>query len=114
MSKNLIIAFILITIGQIGAFFQLQSQFLWVWAKNNPIMISIMGIPISMLLIKYTKYCADAFNGEVWPGRLIGFAVGAIIFALLSIILLKEPLTTKTLVCLGLAASILAVQIFWK
>jgi hypothetical protein len=29
-------------------------------------------------------------------------------------ILFKEPLTLKTIVCLMLAASILLVQIFWK
>ena len=114
MNKNLIIALLLVIIGQVGAFFQLQSQFLSVWAKNNPIIISLLGIPISIVLIYYTKYCDNAFDGEVWPGRLIGFAVGAIIFTILSSFLLKEPLSTKTLVCLGLATSILAVQIFWK
>ena len=114
MNKDFLISLILITIGQTLAFFQLQSQFLWSWAKNNPILVAILGIPISLLLIYFTKYCASAFNGEVWPGRLIGFAVGAIIFALMSHFLLKEPMNTKTMVCLGLAASILTVQIFWK
>lgn len=114
MNKNLLISLIIIIFAQIMTFLQLQSQFISEWAKNHPVLISIGGFPISFLLIYFTKYCSAAFNGEVWPGRLIGFAVGAIIFAVLSIVLLKEPMTTKTLICLVLSALILIVQIFWK
>lgn len=114
MNRNLFISLIIIIIAQIMTFVQLQSQFVWTWAKNHPILISLGGFPISLLLIYFTKYCSNAFNGEVWPGRLIGFAIGAIIFALLSITLLKEPMTTKTMICLGLSALILIIQIFWK
>ena len=114
MNKNFLIALLLIIISQTLTFFQLQSQFLWAWSKNNPLLVAILGMPISLILIYFTKYCASAFNGEVWPGRLIGFAVGAIIFALMSHFFLKEPINTKTTVCLVLAASILTVQIFWK
>jgi hypothetical protein len=45
---------------------------------------------------------------------LIGFAVGIITFALMSYFLFKEPITLKTLVCLGLGTLIILVQIFWK
>jgi len=113
--KNFIISLVIVTIAQSLAYLQLQSQFFWTWAKNHPIsMAFIFGFPISLLLIYFTKYCALAFNGEVWPGRLIGFAVGAIVFALLSSFIMKEPFTPKTIVCLCLAAGILAVQIIWK
>lgn len=76
--------------------------------------MSLTGVPISILLIYFTKYCALSFNGEVWPGRLIGFAVGAIVFALLSHFIMNEPFTPKTIVCLCLAACILIIQIVWK
>jgi glucose uptake protein GlcU len=76
--------------------------------------MSITGIPISILLIYFTKYCSAAFDGQVWPGRLIGFAVGAIIFALLSYFIMNEPFTPKTIVCLCLAGLILLIQIFWR
>lgn len=112
--RNLIISLIIITIGQSLAYFQLQSQFFWTWAKNHPILMSFMGVPISILLIYFTKYCALAFGGQVWPGRLIGFAVGAIVFALLSHFIMSEPFTTKTIVSLCLAGGILMIQIFWK
>ena len=114
MNINFFISLILIILSQSLTYLQLQSQFFWPWAKDHPIVMSLFGFPISILLIYFTKYCALAFNGEVWPGRLIGFAVGAIIFALLSHFVMKEAFTLKTMVCLGLAASIVAVQIFWK
>lgn len=112
--RNFIIAFILIIVGQSLAYLQLQSQFFWSWAKNHPLLMSITGIPISILLIYFTKYCALAFDGQVWPGRLIGFAIGAIVFALLSHFIMNEPFNTKTIVCLFLAAGILLVQVLWK
>ena len=55
-----------------------------------------------------------AFNGEIWPSRLIGFAIGIIVFSLMSHFIFKEPLTPKTLTCLGLGAVILLIQILWK
>jgi len=111
---KLIIAFILVTVAQILGYFQLQAQFISPWIKNNPLVMSLLGFPISFIYIKFTKYCAEAFGGQVWPGRIIGFSVGAIVFALLSVFLMKEPLNIKTIVSLFLAAVILAIQILWK
>jgi multidrug transporter EmrE-like cation transporter len=55
-----------------------------------------------------------AFNGQMWPSRLIGFSVGAVVFTWLSWLIFKEPLTLKTIVCLILAIGILIIQLFWK
>lgn len=112
--KNFIIAFIILVACQTLAYFQLQSQFFWNWAKTHPFTISLLGIPISYMLILFTKYCALAFNGQTWPGRLVGFAVGAIVFAVLSHICLKEPFTPKTIVCLSLSGLILLIQVIWR
>jgi hypothetical protein len=112
--KYFIISLVLIVIAQTLAYFQLQSQFIWNWAKQHPIIISFLGVPISILLIYFTKYCAEAFSGQIWPGRLIGFAIGAIVFAILSHYVMHEPFTTKTIVSLILAFGILLIQIFWK
>jgi hypothetical protein len=114
MNINLIISFVLIFIAQILAYFQLQGQFMFPWAKKNIIFMILLGLPISYIYIKFTKHCADAFNGEVWPGRLIGFSVGAIVFALLSHFIMKEEFSLKTIVSLSLASMILLIQIFWK
>jgi hypothetical protein len=112
--RNLIMAFITIVIAQVLAYLQTQSQFFWTWAKEHPLLMSITGIPISILLIYFTKYCALAFDGQVWPGRLIGFAVGAIVFAFMSNLIMNEPFSAKTIVCLCLSALILLVQVLWK
>jgi multidrug transporter EmrE-like cation transporter len=55
-----------------------------------------------------------AFNGELWPSRLIGFVIGVFVYTIMSIYMFDEPLKTKTLVCLGLAGVILCIQLFWK
>ena len=46
--------------------------------------------------------------------RLIGFAIGTIVFAIMSILLFGEPITPKTGVCLFLAFCILLIQLFMK
>ena len=112
--NNLTIALILIVISQFATYFQLQAQFFWSWAKNHPILFSLGGFPISIILIYYTKYCSAAFGGETWPGRLIGFAIGAVVFAILSYLIMNEPFTPKTIVCLCLAVGILLIQVLWK
>ena len=56
----------------------------------------------------------DGFEGEMWPSRLIGFGVGVTIFTVMSYLLFKEPLTLKTLICLGLGTLIILIQLFWK
>jgi multidrug transporter EmrE-like cation transporter len=55
-----------------------------------------------------------AFNGQLWPSRLIGFSIGAIVFTWLSWAIFSEPVTPKTWVCLTLAMTILLIQLFWK
>lgn len=112
--KNLLIALFLITLAQTLAYFQLQSQFISEWAKKNTLFVALLGAPISILLIWFTKYCYIYFNNQVWPGRLIGFSVGAIVFAFLSHFYMYEKFTLKTSLCLGLAFLILIIQIFWK
>lgn len=95
-------------------YLQLQSQFFWKWAKEHPILVSFFGFPISILFIKFTQYSNEYFNGQTWPGRLIGFSMGAIVFAILSNLIMNEPLTMKTITCLILASFILLIQFFWK
>lgn len=114
MNINLIISLALVITAQVITYLQLQSQFFWPWAKENPILLSCFGMPISLVLIYYTKYSASAFDGEVWPGRIIGFAIGAIVFALLSHFIMGESFSNKTMVSLILSTIILLIQIFWK
>jgi hypothetical protein len=93
---------------------QLQGSVKYGWFAKYPILILLSSIPAAWFYIKSVEHLVNAFDGQLWPSRLIGFGIGIVVFVSLSILLFKEPITAKTLVCLGLALSILGVQIFWK
>jgi len=111
---NFILGILLGVLAQILTFVQLQGQFKWEWAKDNPLYMSLLGFPLSMLYLGSVKHMVAHFDGNLWPSRLLGFAIGAIVFTAMSWTWFREPLTLKTLICLGLAVCIMAVQIFWK
>jgi hypothetical protein len=93
---------------------QLQGSIKYNWFQKYPILVLLSAIPSTFMYIKSVENLVAWGDGQLWPSRLIGFGIGIIVFVTLSMILFKEPLTLKTLVCLLLAASILLVQIFWK
>jgi hypothetical protein len=100
--------------AQVATFFQLQGPMKYEWFKNHYWLTVLMGIPISMLFMYSVKNMVMAFDGQMWPSRLIGFSIGAIVFSWLSWSVFNEPLTMKTIICLGLAIAILLVQLFVK
>lgn len=110
---KVIYALLLGAIGQVLSFIQLQTQTIWKFPKDNPLVMMLLGLPISLIFIYSTKMMNEHFQAS-WPGRLIGFGVGVIIFTIMSWLLFKEHPTPKTLVCLGLAFTIVTLQIFWK
>ena len=101
-------------LAQILTFFQLQGPLKFEWLKNHYWLTVLMGIPISMLFMYSVKNMVMAFDGQLWPSRLIGFSIGAIVFTWLSWIIFNEPMTPKTYVCLALSLMILLIQLFWK
>lgn len=101
-------------VAQAATFLQLQGQMKIEWFKNHTLLTVLMGIPISYMFMISVKHIVTSFDGQLWPSRLIGFGIGVIVFTLMSMWLFKEPLTSKTLTCLGLAFLIVALQIFWK
>jgi len=100
--------------AQILTFVQLQGQFKYPWMKDNPLIMAAFGFPLSLLYLMSVKHMVAYFNGNLWPSRLVGFAVGAIVFTFMSWIWFREPITLKTGICLTLALLIMGVQIFWK
>ena len=99
---------------QLITWFQLNGQFVWPWFKNNVFLLCLMGIPISWLYIEATRLGFVAFEGLIWPGRLLGFAAGMFTFAICANIFMGEGLTNKTIVSLILATGLVCVQVFWK
>jgi len=111
---NFIIGFLLGLLAQVLTFIQLQGQFKFTWMRENPFFVALLGLPISYLLIKSVNRLVIHFDGQLWPSRLMGFSIGAIVFTLMSRWLFNEPFTLKTVVCLTLAFCILMIQLFWK
>jgi multidrug transporter EmrE-like cation transporter len=111
---HIIKGFIFGLLAQILTFLQLQGQMKYSILKDHIWLTAIIGIPISLLFMFSVRNLVTAYNGEIWPSRLIGFGIGVITFALMSHFMFKEPLTFKTLTCLGLGVCIILIQIFWK
>ena len=88
---------------QIITWFQLNGQFFSPWFKNNVFLLCLLGLPISWLYIEATRLGFIAFDGVLWPGRLLGFAMGMLTFAVCANIFMGEGLTNKTIVSLILA-----------
>ena len=112
--NNILAAVILFTIGQAMIWFQTNGQFVWPWAKENPMLMALIGFPISYILIVATKYVVAGFDGLLWPGRLIGFGTGMVVMAILTYCYMGEGITTKTLISLVLATTLVFIQVFWK
>lgn len=111
---NLLKGFIYGLIAQVITFLQLQGQLKYDILKNNTWFVVLLGLPISYLFMISVRHFVDAYDGQIWPSRLIGFGIGVVVFTLMSHWLFKEPLTPKTLVCLGLGTLIVLIQIIWK
>jgi hypothetical protein len=111
---SLIIAIVVMFIAQVLTFYQLQGPLKIDWFKNNYWLVVLMGIPISMLYMTSVKHFVDAYNGLIWPSRIIGFGIGVIVFTIMAQLLFGEPLTSTPIACLILSLGIILVQLFWK
>lgn len=111
---QLLKGFIFGLIAQVLTFFQLQGQMKIEWFKNNTLLVACMGVPISLLFMYSVRNFVGAYEGQIWPSRLIGFGIGVIVFTVMSHYMFKEPLTPKTLTCLGLGVGIILIQVLWK
>jgi len=111
---NIIYGILFGLLGQIGSYLQLQGAMKLGWFPKYFWPVLLMSVPLSWFYIKSVEYFVAAFNGQLWPSRLIGFGLGIIVFSIMSHYLFKEPFTPKTIVCIGLGLIIIALQIFWK
>ena len=112
--QKLITGTLLFLLGQTLVWYQINGQFLSEWVKARPWMMSLLGVPISYIYIYATQYTTEAFDGDLWPQRFIGFSMGMFAFAILTWIHLNQGITMKTAVTLALATAIVVIQIIWK
>ena len=113
--KDLLLGLGYFAVGHILIWFQTNGQFKWEWFANNPLILSIVGgTIISYTFIMGTKYAVEHFDGLLWPGRFMGFALGISSFAILSWWFMGEGISWKTLSSLLLSLVIITIQLFWK
>ena len=111
-NKYVIITILLFVINNVLIWYQLNSQLVWDWAKGNKSMwiMSLMGVPISLLFWWCTKIGYDAF-GALWPVRILGFATSMLTFPLMTWLYLGEVITIKTLISIILGIVIIILQL---
>jgi len=105
---------LLFLLGQTLVWYQINGQFLSEWCKKHPLIMSLLGIPVSYVYIYATHHLVIAFDGQLWPQRLIGFSMGMVAFAFLTWFHLNQAITPKTAVTLVLALAIALIQVLWK
>jgi multidrug transporter EmrE-like cation transporter len=111
---NLIKGILWGALGQIISFLQLQGSVKFGWNKTYPFLIYGGAVLGMWIFIQSVENFVIAYNGQLWPSRLIGFGIGVIVFTTMSWLLFKEPMTLKTIICLGLAATLVGIQVLWK
>ena len=80
--------------------------------KSAFILCLVLSVPTSIMTFYSMKY-AYSYLETAWAVRLFGFGVGYIVFPILTWIFLHEsPFTTKTILSILLAFTIIGVQLF--
>ena len=105
------ISILLFLAAQTLAWLQINGQFVWPWAKNHTMLLSLIGVPISYLLMLASDYAYEGLDGKLWPGRFMAFAIGMFVFTILTSLLLGEGITVKSGVSLFLALIIIVLQL---
>lgn len=111
---NLVYGILYGVLGQILSFLQLQGSAKFGWNEKYPYLVLLTSIPIGFLFIRSVHHFIEAFHGQTFPSRLIGFAIGITVFIVLSKIMFNENLNVKNLVCIVLSFCIVAIQVWWK
>ena len=95
--KYIVISTTIFIISQILIWYQLNSQLVWKWAEGYKSMwiMSLLGIPISLLFWLATKWGYIGF-GTLWPVRFMGFATSMMTFPIMTWLYLGEVITLKT------------------
>ena len=96
-------------LGHIIAWFHMQGQFKYEWAKSMWWVI-LGGVPISFAFYFGTRWYYEYF-GNYWYVRPVGFGMATIVFGLLTWLILNEVPDTRTLISLVLSVVIILIQL---
>jgi len=112
MIKYIILSIATFIVVNILVWYQLNSQLVWDWAKGYKSMwiMSLLGIPISLLFWLCTKWGYIGF-GNLWAVRWLAFGSSMIVFPIMTYFYLGEVITLKTLVSIILSIIIILLQL---
>ena len=108
-NNKLLVALLFSITGNIIAWFHMNAQFRWEWAKSQW-WIVLIGVPISYLFYYSTRMFYEYF-GQYWTVRPIGFGVATLTFGILTAVFLKELPSFKIWISLILAVVIILLNI---
>ena len=112
ITKYIFLTLVSFIVANILVWYQLNSQLVWKWAEGYKSMwiMSLLGIPISLLFWLCTKWGYLGF-GNLWSVRFLGFATSMMTFPIMTYFYLGETITLKTLVTILLAFIIMLLQL---
>ena len=108
MSK-LFFAVLLSMMGNIIAWFHMQGQFKYEWAKSIWWVV-IGGIPISLCFYYGTRWYYEYFQ-NYWYVRPIGFGMATLVFTIMTWLMLNELPDTRTILSMALSIIIIMIQL---
>ena len=112
ISKYIVFSIASFIVANVLVWYQLNSQLVWDWAKGSKSMwiMSLMGIPISLLFWLCTKWGYAGF-GNLWAVRFLAFGTSMLVFPIMTYFYLGETITLKTLISIILAFIIMLLQL---
>ena len=108
MSK-LWMAICLSLVGHVIAWFHMQGQFKYEWAKSIW-WVALGGVPISFAFYYGTRWFYEYFD-NYWYVRPIGFGMATLVFTIMTWIMLNEAPDTRTIITMFLAVVIIGIQL---
>ena len=96
-------------IGHIIAWYHMQGQFKYEWAKSMWWVV-LGGIPISLCFYYGTRWYYDYFQ-SYWYVRPVGFGMATFVFGILTWLVLNEVPDTRTVITLILSMVIIGIQL---
>jgi hypothetical protein len=107
--NKLFVALSFSVIGNLIAWFHMNAQFRWEWARTHW-WIALGGLPVGYLFYYSTRMFYEYF-GEYWTVRPIGFGIATMTFTLMTALVLHEVPSQRIIVSLILACVILYINL---
>lgn len=111
ITKRLILCVILTILAHIIVWYQCNSQFVWKWWQDKPIItVLIFALPSAFLFYYSWTFAVKEFS-SLWSARLFLQAASYLVFPAMTWFYLDEsPFKLKTMICIFLSFVIIVIQ----